>query len=77
MKEASKSEIVTKMNYKNSQKTSKGDENLRAINIQVKHNQHQLLSYHSIHTESESQPSNRKFILFSKFSIRYLKTIKV
>ena len=76
MKEASKSEIVTKMNYKNSQKTSKGDENLRAINIQVKHNQHQLLSYHSIHTESESQP-NRKCILFSKFSIRYLKTIKV
>ena len=64
------------MNYKNSQKTSKGDENLRTINIQVKHNQHQLLSY-SIHTESESQPSNKKFILFSKFSIRYLKTIKV
>ena len=48
-----------------------------AINIQVKHNHDQLLSNHLIHTESERQPSDKKLILSSKFSIRNVKTKRV
>ena len=50
------------------------------INTQVKHNHHQLLSNHSIHTESEGLseglPSDRKLILSSKLPIKNLKAIK-
>ena len=78
MREISKFEIVTKMSYKNSpKKTSKEDKNLKAMNIPLKHNHHQLLPNHSIHTESEGQPSDRKLILSSKFSIWNLKIIRV
>ena len=47
------------------------------MNIPLKHNHHQLLSNHSIHTEPEGQPSDRKLILSSKFSIWNLKIIRV
>ena len=58
----------------------KRDKSLMPRNTQVKHNHHQLLSNHSIHTESEGLseglPSGIKLILSSKLSIKNLKAIK-
>ena len=46
------------------------------MNTQVKHNCHHFLSEHSIHNESDGQPSEKKLILSSKFSARKIKTIR-
>ena len=65
------------MSYKNSQQNvnKKEIKISGAINIKVKHNQHQLLSIHLIHSESEGGPSDKKNKFSSNFSIRNVKTI--